>query len=159
IDPSAVAAFLRHPLIKRSAAGKPALQKLASTYFDTPDLYLKRHGASLRVRLVDGARVQTLKGGARVSAGLHLRDEWETALQGERPDLAALRALAGHDPGWAKLLSDPRLPDSLMPVFSNRISRTVWQLRLDQETEVELALDQGELQHESASLPISEIEL
>jgi inorganic triphosphatase YgiF len=159
IDPSAAEALRRHPLLQQGASGKPALQQLVSTYFDTPDFFLKRQRVSLRVRQADGARIQTLKGPARISAGLHVRDEWETTLQDERPDLASLRALAGHDPYWARLLSDPRLPDSLMPVFSNRINRTVWRVQPDSETEIMLVLDQGELRHESSSLPISEIEL
>ena len=36
-------------------------QRLVSTYFDTPDRYLWKHGVSLRVRQNEQGLVQTLK--------------------------------------------------------------------------------------------------
>src|SRR4051812_15558548 len=87
VEPSDVAAFMEHALLKRHASEQPQRQHLESTYYDTPDLFLRRHGASLRVRHVDGKGwLQTLKGGATVGSGLHQRDEWETPLNGPRPD-------------------------------------------------------------------------
>ena len=159
IEPDAAAALRRHPLLVRHAVGPPRVQRLATTYFDTPDLLLRRHGAALRVRRVAGRWVQTLKAGGDVAAGLHSRQEWETRTSGPAPDLAALCKLDGIEPEWAGMLADPGLSHRLGPVLTTRFRRTAWQLRLDDGTGIELALDQGAAEHESARAPISEIEL
>jgi triphosphatase len=239
LSPADVAAFRGHPLLKQWAIAKPRQQQLTSVYFDTPDLYFRRHDAALRVRSVgppqastaprsegrelhavserggqmrragppqastapsggrelhavserggqmrragppqasiapSGGRelhavserggqiywVQTLKGGGQVAAGLHQREEWESRVDGPQPDLAALVALVGPDSAWAELLAAVGLADRLVPVFTTRLRRTIWQLRLVQGDEVELALDQGEVQHGAARRPVSEIEL
>ncbi len=159
IEPDAAAALRRHPLLVRHAVGPARVQRLATTYFDTPDLWLRRHGAALRVRRVAGRWIQTLKAGGDVAAGLHSRQEWETRTSGPAPDLATLRALDGIDPDWAGLLADAALGRGLGPIFTTRFRRTSWQLRLEDGTELELALDQGAAEHETARSPISEIEL
>ncbi|MBK9608968.1 MAG: CYTH and CHAD domain-containing protein [Betaproteobacteria bacterium] len=159
IEPDAAAALRRHPLLVRHAIGPPRVQRLAATYFDTADLILRRHGAALRVRRVARRWIQTLKAGGDVAAGLHSRQEWETRTSGPAPDLAALRELDGIDPEWAGILAVPDLSQGLVPIFTTRFRRTSWQLRLDDGTELELALDQGTAEHETARAPISEVEL
>lgn len=158
LDPADVASFRRHPLLKQHACARPHSQQLTTIYFDTPDLYLRRHRAALRVRRIGPAWLQTLKGGGQVEAGLHQREEWESGVDGPRPDLAALRDLV-TDSDWAQVLSAPGLAKRLTPIFTTRFRRTVWPLRLADGAEVELALDQGLVQHGAARVPISEIEL
>jgi triphosphatase len=159
LDPADVAAFRRHPLLKRQAIAKPRMQRLTSIYFDTPDLLFSRHHAALRVRRVNRTWIQTLKGGGQAVAGLHRRQEWESRIEAAHPDLAVLRDLTGHGAGWAKKLVASTRPDQLVPVFTTTFRRSVWLLRVTQGTEVELALDQGEVQHGAARDPICEIEL
>ena len=166
LDPADVAAFRRHPLLKEHAIARLRQQQLTSIYFDTPDLYLRRHDAALRVREASerGGHihhywVQTLKAGGQVVAGLHQREEWESRVEGPRPELAALIALVGPGSSWAELLATRALAERLVPIFTTRVRRTTWLLRLPQGGEVELALDQGEVRHGAARLPISEIEL
>ncbi|MFC5475745.1 CHAD domain-containing protein [Paraherbaspirillum soli] len=160
LDPAEVGAFRRHPLLKQTATGKPRTQQLTSIYFDTPELYLKQNEAALRVRKVGRSWVQTFKGGGRVEAGLHQRHEWESEVGGANPDLSALRALAeADDSPLAQLLSDPTLAKRLTPIFTTEFQRTIWLLRLADGAEVELALDQGTVQHGRQQLPISEVEL
>jgi triphosphatase len=159
LDPADVADFRGHPLLKQHAIAKPRLQQLTSRYFDTPDLHFRRHDAALRVRRVGRSWVQTLKAGGQVAAGLYQRQEWESRVDGPHPDLAALIALVGRGSAWAKVLSAQALADRLVPVFTTRVRRTIWLLRLAHGEEVELALDQGKVQHGAAQLPISEIEL
>ena len=48
------------PLLK-DALPQANYQRLVSTYFDTPDRYLWKHGVSLRVRQSEQGLVQTLK--------------------------------------------------------------------------------------------------
>jgi len=160
IAPADVAAFRRLALLKDFAFAKPATRLLRNTYFDTPELLLKKHGMELRVRRVGGVSNQTLKAvGQAAEAGLHQRQEWEARVTGSRPELALLMALVGAGSLWEKVLDSPGLAQELTPIFSSEVRRTVWKLRLAQEAEVELALDQGELRRGDMHEPISEIEL
>ncbi len=49
-------------------------------YFDTPDEALRARRASLRVRVVAGRRIATVKRSHGAVGGLHVRDEWETPI-------------------------------------------------------------------------------
>ena len=160
IAPADVAAFRRLALLKQFAIAKPVTRLLRSTYFDTPELHLKEHGMELRVRRIGSVSVQTLKVvGQAAEAGLHRRQEWEARVVDPLPELASLTAVAGADSTWGKVLGTPGLTQELVPIFGSEVRRTVWNLRLAQGAEVELALDQGELRHGDTHEPISEIEL
>lgn len=159
LDPLHVQAFRRQPLLKKHAVGKPGQRQLVSIYFDTPDLYFRKHEAAIRVRKIGRRWVQTFKAGGKVEAGLHQRHEWESVVDGPNPDLNALIELAGRRTSWEKFLSAPGLAGILKPVFTTRFRRTTWMLHLDSGTEIELALDQGVVQHGDAQTPLSEIEL
>ena len=149
----------RHHLLKQLAAEKPHSEALESTYFDTPDLYFRRHGASLRVRhTASRGWLQTLKGTALPTAGLQARDEWETSLTGSTPDLAALRALLKKDRHWVRLLRRAS-HRCLVPLFVTQVKRRSWMLRLPEGDLVELALDSGKIVHANLAKDISELEL
>ncbi len=49
-------------------------------YFDTPDDALRAQRTSLRVRVVAGRRIATVKQSHGAVGGLHVRDEWETPI-------------------------------------------------------------------------------
>ena len=93
LAPADVAVFRRLALLQQFAVDKPRAQKLSGTYFDTPELHLKKHGMELRVRRAGRIWTQTLKAGGHAMAGWHQRQEWETHVDGPQPDLAALTAL------------------------------------------------------------------
>lgn len=59
LAPADVAAFHGHPLLKQWAIAKPRQQQLTSVYFDTPDLYFRRHDAALRVRSAGPSQAST----------------------------------------------------------------------------------------------------
>ncbi|HEY8004716.1 MAG TPA: CHAD domain-containing protein [Phenylobacterium sp.] len=122
--------------------GDEETHELISVYFDTPDLALKKAGASLRVREQQGRRVQTLKRGDGVE-----REEYEAPIEGLAPD-PALGPLPSLTPKGAEL----------RPVFNVRVSRRQRTLRY-QDAEIELALDQGELSGGDQTRPICEVEL
>ncbi|MEC5216558.1 triphosphatase [Actimicrobium sp. GrIS 1.19] len=159
LDPDDVPALRGHPLLAACASTAPSTHKLQATYFDTADLAVRASGASLRVRRIDGHWVQTFKGGDVVSSGLHSREEWESTVTSAQPDLAALRQLVDRKSPWRKLLQAPQLDGALRPVFTTRIARTKWDLVLPEGDEVECVLDQGHLEHDGDTVPISEIEL
>lgn len=159
LDPSDVASFKRHPLLKHYATGKPQSRQLTSIYFDTPDLYLQKNRTALRVRKVGTRWVQTCKSGGQAATGLHQRPEWESDIGGAAPDLPALQRLLESGTPVAELLSAPGLAGRLQPIFTTQFQRTIWLLRSQTGDEVELALDQGEIRHGDCRVPISEIEL
>lgn len=149
-----IARLRRHPLIKAHASGRARSRRLLSTYFDTPELILKQHRIALRVRRIGARRVQTLKGGGEVRAGLHSRGEWEDEVAHDQPDLTKI-----HDAGLAELFASPQVRDRLEAIFSTDFRRTVWLLQWDDGDAIELALDQGEVRRNGQSAPLCEIEL
>jgi inorganic triphosphatase YgiF len=122
--------------------GDDTAAELISVYFDTPDLDLKKAGASLRVRESKGLRVQTLKRGDGLA-----REEHEAPIEGLAPD--------------PKLGPLPKLaPDgaSLKPIFNVRVQRRQRTFAFE-GAEIELALDQGEVVGGRRRSPICEVEL
>ncbi len=91
-----------------------------------------------------------------IKAGLHRRNEWESAVGGPALDIAALREMVGVHTHWNKLLRDAT---SLRPIFCTQVDRTIWDLATPAGDEIEFALDQGTIEHEDLTEPISEIEM
>ncbi len=152
IDPDDVPALRRHPLLKPRGQAKPVVRRLLSIYFDTPDLFLRRHAVALRVRRAAGRWMQTVKSEGTVRGGLHQRPEWEAAVSKGEPDLSRIA-----DPELRGVLSKAEA-HGLRPVFTTAFRRTAWMLTFA-GSQIELSLDQGEVSADAGSLPISEIEL
>lgn len=126
-------------------------EPLVSVYYDTPDQVLRKNGMTLRLRVSRGRRVQTLKASDGFAAGLFDRSEWETEVEGEEPDLAAL---AGTP---ARNLLD-KTKDALEPVFETVIDRTLWTVETER-SRIELALDEGRVVARGKVASLTEIEL
>ncbi|SFO98256.1 Inorganic triphosphatase YgiF, contains CYTH and CHAD domains [Bradyrhizobium sp. Ghvi] len=124
-------------------------QTLLSTYFDTNKHKLRRHGATLRVRKMDGRFVQTVKAGG--SGGV-TRGEWESEIAGAKPDLAKAKNSPLDD------FASKKLARKLKPVFQTDIHRTAQAKRVG-NSEIELALDRGRISAGRRSRPVSELEL
>ena len=125
--------------------------RLISTYYDTPDLALKRRGLSLRVREQSGRFIQTVKTGEPGGSDLLTRGEWEDELAASAPDPHAAQ-------------SGKHLPDGiagdLQPLFATDVTRTTLAIEPAPATRIEAAVDQGEIRAAGGgSEPISEIEL
>ncbi|WP_182915824.1 CYTH and CHAD domain-containing protein [Massilia cavernae] len=159
LEPADADALRRHPMLAQYAAAPAREQQLSDTYYDTPAQDFRQGGAGLRVRRVGTEWIQTLKGGGDAGAGLHRRQEWESAVVGPEPDLAALRKLVGRKDACGDLLRAPGTAARLAPVFRTEVTRTVWDLVLPGGDTVELALDQGKLEAGGATAAVSEIEL
>lgn len=148
-----------HPLLRQHANAPPHTEDLVSTYFDTADHQLQRHGACLRLRQTGHGCIQTLKTDGSVAGGLFQRDEIEARVDGPGIDLAALRAGIGKHSRWRKVLHSPSLRDALQPLFDTRVSRTIWELRLPDGAEIEFALDRGAIECGAERADVSEAEL
>lgn len=92
-----------------------------TVYYDTPETLLRKHGFTLRVRSVGGKFIQTVKP-ATDSVGLVSREEIESELRSEKPDV---RRLLGH-PVHALLARHKR--NRLEAVIHSDVTRTSWAL-------------------------------
>lgn len=137
--------------LKRMAEGSETRRKLVSVYFDTPKGKLRRHGVSLRLRRTEpdtsGTRMQTVKRGDAQD-----RQEWETPIQGEQPDLGGAKATA------LAPLSGRKLRRRLVPLFETDVERRTRLVRLDR-ARIEIAFDTGCIRAGTRRAPLSEIEL
>src|SRR4249919_649139 len=127
-------------------------EKLISVYFDSDYRFLRDHGVTLRVRHIDGKRVQTVKTANRGS-GLFERLEWEQAIEGDLPDLSRLK-----DTALGPIYTDDDVRNSLKPVFETRIKRTSYHLN-GNGADIIMAVDEGQIVAADSSCAVSEIEL
>jgi triphosphatase len=141
--------ILSHPSLAGSDA-EPETRELISIYYDTGDDVLRRAGVFLRVRSTGDGYVQTIKTGPQ--AEFLERDEWEQTVLAHEPDLSAAEGTA-----LAPLLS-AEVRGSLQPRFHTRFLRKTYRVRRD-TSEIELAIDQGEITAGVKATPISELEL
>jgi inorganic triphosphatase YgiF len=146
---AAIAGKLEQVLLTRPG-GKdpPTANRLVSAYYDTPDCDLMKAGFGLRVREVEGRRIQTLK--AELS-GVSARGEWETELKGDGLDLDALEATPA-----APLIR--RLNGALRPVFATRMERTAYPVRQGR-SKIEASLDRGRVEAGERTQDLWELEL
>ncbi|CAH0532486.1 Inorganic triphosphatase [Vibrio stylophorae] len=141
-----------------SSLGHKVLQQrcrmLGNVYFDTPDHLLRQHDIGLRVRRYDDVYVQTVKTAGRVVAGLHQRPEYNAELDDATPDLSLVDATA-----WPEDLDIDALAQQISPLFSTDFERQQWLLGMPDGSQIEVALDQGQVTSGDLSDPICELEL
>lgn len=138
------------PILSRGIVFGPARQ-LVSAYFDTPDQTLRRKGVYLRVRKSGRSYIQTVK--TMPEAGLlSVRGEWEWPVPSPAPDLdLALES------GLKPLKKRARKGD-VVAVFASHIARRTALFVVD-DSEIELALDRGEVRAGRRRAAIHEAEL
>lgn len=142
-----------HPLVQTLAQGRASTRALDSVYFDTPDGDLVAAGFGLRVRRVDGQRIQTVKGERNAAGGLFDRLEVESPIDADTPDLGRI-----PDPALASRLREIVRGKPLEPIFRTEFRRTQRLLR-EGDTEWTLDVDLGEVIAGEKRVPIRELEL
>jgi triphosphatase len=145
--------LVKRQLLVLAGRERAARRTLTSVYYDTADRELKRQGLTLRIRRRNHQFVQTVKAeDAAVSLPL-MRGEWEDPVTGALPDLRA--------PNSGAHLPETLTEAELHPVFSTVVRRAVIPLKPDGTTEIEAAIDDGEIQtaENQHSEPICELEL
>ncbi len=150
-DPIDAQRIKSDPLLKAESLGQPEAQHLVSTYFDTRDLALSKAGVFLRVRKVRGRYLQTVKA-MQSKADLLERFEWEREISGPSPDLTVVDGTPLHT-----LLTRLRRA-SLCPLFETRMHRTLRRVAHG-GSEIEVAVDEGEIVAGERKVPVSELEL
>ena len=149
LPPASVPRLKRVPLLR--GLKKPAERETqVSVYFDTDKHKLHRKGLMLRVRRVGDRHIQTIK--ATRNSKLFERDEWESEIAGETPDLdlaqgTALEPLLSH-----------KFCRQLHPVFETRVQRTTYPIA-NGKGGIALTLDKGKIATGRRSEPLCEIEL
>ena len=143
----------RDPLIRSLVQGRASTRHLHNAYFDTPARDLSRRGMALRVRRIGKRRVQTLKVPGNGTTGLQHHQEYESELESDTPDIARI-----EDEALRRMFDSEGLTCQLAPVFTTDFRRSSIPLKLE-ESEVELALDSGEISVSGQCLPICEAEL
>jgi len=147
--PACVPEFKTIPLL-RSLGKRATSETQVSVYFDTGKHKLRRNGLTLRIRRVGDRYRQTVK--AAGNSQLFERDEWESDLAQEAPDLRLARGTA-----LEPLLSD-KTCRQLKPVFETRVRRTTYPIA-DDKRAVALTLDEGQIEAGRRCEPLCEIEL
>jgi inorganic triphosphatase YgiF len=149
-NPADRARILSHPVLDASGIA-PDENELISVYYDTDDGALRKAGVFLRVRRSGSRYVQTIKA-VRSEAELLERLEWEREVFGLEPNLDAAEGTA-----LAALLT-PDVRATLRPRFETRFRRKAYRIKRD-ASEIEVAIDQGEIIAGPRLSPISELEL
>lgn len=150
LHPSATETLISHPAF-RAALPRRRLDQLTSTYFDTPDLALRRRRVALRVRTSAlGTTTHTLKAAGRSAVD---RDEWEVEDNAARPDLGWLRSTP-----LQSLFDAGDVAGALDPRFTVDVERTTFPLEMN-GTAIEAALDSGTIRTKNLSLSVNELEL
>lgn len=144
LAPAHVHKFLQHPLLQHYPV---TTKQLRNTYFDTVKLELLQRKIGLRIRYLEQRRIQTLKTAGHSVGGLHQRQEWETEIAQDTPDLSKI-------PSFLAI----RLLNPLLPVFTTDFKRMQWDIPQG-DSLIELVLDQGTIATPHATMPLCEIEL
>jgi len=142
--------LLASPLLGAFAAEK----ELQDTYYDTPSRLLRRQGMAYRVRHEDRRWVQTLRGEARLSSGLHRRVETGSPLADGQPRPQGLPATAERA-GLNAALGD----EGLAPVMLLRVRRILRRAAPARGIHIEIACDRGSIRAGVRRERVSELEL
>lgn len=127
--------------------------QLLNIYYETRDLWLRRHDRGLRIRGVDGRYEMTMKIGGRVVGGLHQRPEYNIEIDQPALDLARFPAEV-----WPEGQLPEGLEESASPLFSTNFWREKWLVN-EGKSRIEIALDRGEVKAGEFQEPICELEL
>ena len=127
-------------------------EELANCYYDTPELYFAKAKMGLRVRSKNNQHEITLKTKGEIMGGLHIRPEYNLALENNFPDL---KRLVSH---YNLQFSDiDLLQQGLKATFSTDFQREKWVVAFNQ-SEIEIALDQGLIKNSQGEEQICELE-
>lgn len=127
-------------------------QKLMNIYFDTADKQLRRWDMGLRIRSCEGHYEMTIKTAGQDIGGLYQRPEYNIELENPEVDLTAFPAHI-----WPEGTDITQLQSQLEILFSTNFNREKWLVNQD-DSEVEVVLDLGEVHAGEKSVPIQEFE-
>ena len=125
---------------------------LGNTYYDTPDRFFAHEQMGLRVRTENTRYEMTLKTAGKVVDGVHIRPEYNLPLNEPKPDFAKLNT--HFQLGFENAA---QINAELLPTFSTDFTRHIWLVRY-QQSQIEIALDQGNIRNPLGECEICELE-
>jgi triphosphatase len=144
-----------HPEICALTMGPGTIaQSFEALYYDTPSFALQKSGLAYRVRHEGEQWVATVKSDQGSSGGFFSREEWNEPVDGPAP---TLKPFAGTYVGDRLILAIGE--ESLQLLFSTRFVRTVLLLQTDTGSQIEMAMDKGNVWSGLNGAPICELEL
>jgi triphosphatase len=138
---------------KDMIVSRPSRKRLRSIYFDTSQQSLHAAGISLRLRRGRNRWIQTVKTDLNINSGLSNPVELETTVEGAEPDLDVI-----DDPALSRRLRKAVGKAPLHRVFETIVQRTTRQVKVG-GSEIELALDEGEVRSGKMRRGLCEAEL
>ena len=153
VAPEHVERLKRHPIFRTLKQARGSTKHLVSVYYDTPAFELLRKAVALRVRKVGQRRIQTIKRTPEPGQSPIARREWEKPIKGDSPDLSQV-----EDPELRRLIEPHAQHGALRPVFVTDVRRQIWPIRIG-ASEIECALDVGEIKANGKTSPVCEVEL
>lgn len=130
-----------------------APQALANIYFETPDNQLRRWDMGLRIRGINQQYEMTLKTSGQTIGGLHQRPEFNVSLQNDVLDIRLL-----PENVWPQGADIQELQQRLQPLFRTDFVREKWLVSYE-DSEIEVAFDQGAVIAGELQTPLFEVEL
>ena len=127
---------------------------LLNAYFDTRDNWFRRHDMGLRTRQKQGQFEQTIKLAGQQHGAMQMRPEYNLPCGGVVPELTAFPADI-----WPAATDVAALQQQLTELFRTDFVRQSWLLRCADNTEIEVAYDQGDIVADGRHQPIAELEL
>lgn len=153
VAPEHVERLKRHPILRALKQRRSSTTRLVSIYYDTPAFELMGKAVALRVRKIGKQHIQSIKREAASGKSRVVRQEWEKPIEGENPDLSQF-----DDRELKRLIGPHKHRGALKPVFVTEVTRQIWPLRVG-ASEIECALDIGEIKTNGRSEPVCEVEL
>jgi inorganic triphosphatase YgiF len=140
-----------HAAFQPPLSSQPERQRITTTYYDTPDKILAKHGACLSIRRAGEELVQTVtcRDDDAVNASL---SRWEGRCQEDKPDLA----LFNRTPAAKQMPSS--LVTNLQKTLVMEIGRTTRSLKLDHAAVADATLDEGRITAGDTVVRLRELE-
>jgi inorganic triphosphatase YgiF len=148
LSPKAARKLGDHPLLE----GIPSQKlHLLNTYYDTPTLELHARRVAVRFRKKGWQWLCTVKSAEPASGGLAMRSEWETPATPGTFDFSHVDAS-----DFREFLE--QRSERFEAIFTTDFHRQIWQVPFG-ESQIELAIDRGQIESRGRRTPICEIEL
>ena len=153
-DPTCLNNLLMAPWLNELSTQPPYKQTLETTYYDTADQRLLKSRLSYRLRLADGKWTATVKADGTSDGGLHQRSEYNVPVASPLP---SIEPFLTTDIG--ERLAEAVGNMSLEPIFSTRFDRHIMDIMTSDGSNIELALDDGDILAGNKQQKILELEL
>ncbi|PHS16880.1 MAG: hypothetical protein COA86_11515 [Kangiella sp.] len=130
-------------------------KRLNNAYFDNSEFKLRELAIGMRLRYVDNKIIQCVKSSGKAIGGLHQRNEDEVELDDADLDITKIQ-----EP-YLQILIEEAYEEGgeFVPCFETNFDRTASLLTFSDGTQIEIALDTGEIVSDSKKLDICEVEL